>query len=291
MTAVRMIGERSRKSRKIFVSYAHPDREIARRIASELRKSGLTVWFDEWEMMHGDSIIERIDRAVSTSDFLIVLLSRSSVDSRWVQSELNAALARELQSRAITVLPVLIEDCIIPARLADKSYLDLRKDFERGLEHLVQRLSVAPEIDFTQLTPAEFEELTANILNLLGFSVEAQNSLEDRGVDIIAKLSTKDPFGARQQETWLVQTKLYRDQRVSINTLRNMLGTLASLPASHQGLIVTNSQLTSVAREFLAEEAVQLRAGLRVVDGSELTQLLLQHPELVRQYFGQGADE
>ena len=273
------------------MSYAHPDREIARRIASELRKSGLTVWFDEWEMMHGDSIIERIDRAVSTSDFLIVLLSRSSVDSRWVQSELNAALARELQSRAITVLPVLIEDCIIPARLADKSYLDLRKDFERGLEHLVQRLSVAPEIDFTQLTPAEFEELTANILNLLGFSVEAQNSLEDRGVDIIAKLSTKDPFGARQQETWLVQTKLYRDQRVSINTLRNMLGTLASLPASHQGLIVTNSQLTSVAREFLAEEAVQLRAGLRVVDGSELTQLLLQHPELVRQYFGQGADE
>src|SRR5438105_11735312 len=105
--------------RQVFLSYAQADKDIADRVADALRRAGLRVWFDAWELAQGDSIADRIDQAVRSSDLLVVLLSPRSVESKWVQTELSAALARELKDRAITVIPALIEDCAIPLSLAD----------------------------------------------------------------------------------------------------------------------------------------------------------------------------
>lgn len=52
-----------------------------------------------------------------------------------------------------------------------------------------------------------------------------------------------------------------------------------------RGMIVTNSRLTSVARDALAEWSDEPGPELRVIDGDELTTLLLRHPEIVRRYF------
>ena len=81
--------EKNQKTRKkrnqVFLSYASADREAAREIANQIRKQGVNVWFDQHELLPGDSITEVIEHAISASAYLIVLLSPNSVNSKWVQ--------------------------------------------------------------------------------------------------------------------------------------------------------------------------------------------------------------
>jgi len=281
----------SERTKQVFLSYAQDDRSVARRLAERLRAAGLRIWFDEWELTVGDSILPRIEQAVATSDLLLVLLSPRSVDSRWVQMELSSFLARELKDRAITLIPALIEDCEIPPVLAERQYLDLRKDFDKGLERLISQLQAVLYIDFSRLDGRTFEKLVGDLLLELGFSIQQTPLTRDSGFDFIASFSSRDPFGAKRQETWFVEVKLYRDQRVSVSALRQMLGYLVTSPYGSKGLVVTNSRLTSVARDFLSEASARSGNELRVIDGTELTNLLSQHPGLVERYFGRSAEQ
>lgn len=283
-------NSQSERTRQVFLSYAQDDRVVARRLAEGLKAAGLRVWFDQWELAAGDSIVSRIRQAVAATDLLLVLLSPRSVQSRWVQTELSSFLARELKDRAITLIPALIEDCEIPPVLADRQYLDLRKDFDKGLERLIDQLRALPDIDFSKLDGRTFEKLVGELLLELGFSIQQTPLARGSGFDFIASFSSGDPFGAKRQETWFVEVKLYRDQRVSISALRQMIDYLMTSPHRGKGLVVTNGRLTSVAREFLSEATARSGHELRVIDGTELTNLLSQHPGLVERYFGRSGE-
>jgi len=210
-----MESENKKKSkRQLFVSYSNEDRVVARSIAEELRRHDVHVWFNEFALAPGDSIAARMQEVISSSDYLLILLSPHSVKSPWIPYELGAAYARELSDRNVTVIPVLISDCEIPAFLASRILVDLRKDFQQGIEALVHRLNLATDIDFAKLTPRQFEELVAELLSETGFSdVETGKIAEDKGVDILAKHTSTDPFGAARDETWFVEVKFYKDSR------------------------------------------------------------------------------
>jgi Holliday junction resolvase len=282
------IEETKPRRRQVFVSYAKEDKDVARQVAEALQSAGLLVWIDAWELAVGDSIVQRIDQAIASSDILLVILSKSSVNSKWVQIELSTALSRELRDRAITVIPALIEDCDIPPLLADRPYLDLRRDLPTAIKRLVEQISSVPALDFSLLDGRRFESMVGDLLENLGFSVQRTPLTRDSGFDLIASNRTRDPFGAEKTITWLVEVKLYRDQRVSVSTLRQMLGFLMMAGGSKKGLIVTNGRLTSVARTFLSESTERTGHELRVIDGTELTNLLIQHPKVVQTYFRLG---
>ena len=40
------------------------------------------------------------------------------------------------------MIPVILDDCQVPAMLVDTKYVDLRSDFERGFRQLADALSV-----------------------------------------------------------------------------------------------------------------------------------------------------
>lgn len=126
----------------VFVSHASGDARVASRVAMGLKAFDYDTWYDDWELLPGDSIIERIEAAISEADVLLVLLSRSSVDSKWVRRELSTGLARQLSGKGVMVIPVVVEDCEIPDILADTKYVDLRADFERGFRQLADALAV-----------------------------------------------------------------------------------------------------------------------------------------------------
>lgn len=113
---------------QIFLSYASADRDVAQKIAEKLRQSNLRVWFDAYKLQAGDSLTARIQDAIMAGDYLVVLLSPDSVRSQWMKRELNASLSLELQSRTITILPVLIADGEIPSALAEIRHIDLRAE-------------------------------------------------------------------------------------------------------------------------------------------------------------------
>jgi len=57
-----------------------------------------------------------------------------------VLKELSAALMRQLRNAAIIVLPIVIEDCSIPALLADIKYADCRANHDSGFTELLEAL-------------------------------------------------------------------------------------------------------------------------------------------------------
>lgn len=117
----------------IFISYSHEDAAKVNILAANMVKKNAQVWVDTWELSVGDSIIQRIQDAITGSDALLVILSEASIKSEWCKKELSAGLIRELDEKRVVVLPVLLEDCEIPLFLRDKMYADLRTDFEAGL--------------------------------------------------------------------------------------------------------------------------------------------------------------
>jgi TIR domain/Restriction endonuclease len=275
---------------KIFLSYAQSDRFKVDQIAAALRTAGGNIWFDAWELASGDTIIERVERAVQASDVFLVFLSPASIESRWVHMELGQLLTREMNDRAITVVPVLIETCEIPPPLAGRLYVDLRDDWAMGVDRILHQIVRAPDVDLLQLDPEAFEHLARDLLLALDFSViDTAKPGRDVGVDFIATQVGSDPSNPTKTVTWMVEVKAYRQQRVSVDTVQQLLRALSSAPAGTKGLLVTNGRLTSVAREFLSDALAEAKPEIRVIDGSELKSLLLRHPDLVSRYFPSGA--
>jgi hypothetical protein len=71
--------------------------------------------------------------AIDMADFVVVVLSASSVKSSWVQHELEVAINNEITNRKVKVLPVLKDDCEIPGFLKAKRYADFRSPHRRKL--------------------------------------------------------------------------------------------------------------------------------------------------------------
>jgi len=121
---------------KVFVSYSHQDTIFVERLVADLTRNKINVWLDQWEIEVGESIIARIEEGISACDFLLVVLSKSSVDSSWVRVELDSMRMSEISAREVTVLPVLIEDCTLPPLLRTKKYADFRGDYQRAYDQL-----------------------------------------------------------------------------------------------------------------------------------------------------------
>lgn len=124
----------------VFISYSSKDRGFVSKLATDLKSKGINVWYDQWELKVGESLIRKIGDAIKSQDYLIAVLSKVSVQSAWVMKKLSAGLIKELEGRRVVVLPVVIEDCDIPTLLTDKVYADFRRDYLSGLNSLLNAL-------------------------------------------------------------------------------------------------------------------------------------------------------
>lgn len=89
-----------------FVSHASEDKAaIARPLAKELRRRGLRVWYDEFELKVGDSLSEKIDEGLARSHHGIVILSPDFFKKEWSKKELAGLTATE-EGRRNRILPV-----------------------------------------------------------------------------------------------------------------------------------------------------------------------------------------
>lgn len=128
---------------RLFLSYATDDRAFALRLATSLNQLGHTVWVDQWEIGVGDSIWSTIEAGVDAADYLIVVLSKHTRTSGWVEREVQVKYCEEIACRRTRILPVLIEDCSVPPFLRPKRFADFRVGYDIGLAQLAITLHTA----------------------------------------------------------------------------------------------------------------------------------------------------
>src|ERR1044071_3276936 len=125
---------------KVFISHSSRDKALAVRLAGDLTKAGVDIWYDQWEIKVGDSIIDKINNGLRVSDYLLIILSKASANSQWVKEELSAAKTIEIDKRGVFILPALAESCDIPPLIVSKRYADFRSDYQYGLDELLDVL-------------------------------------------------------------------------------------------------------------------------------------------------------
>ena len=103
---------------RVFVSHASEDKErFVNRFAVRLRENGVDAWLDKWEMLPGDSLVDKIfEEGLKDAQAVIVVLSRVSVEKPWVREELNAAFVKRVNTGS-KLIPVVIDDCAVPEAL------------------------------------------------------------------------------------------------------------------------------------------------------------------------------
>lgn len=130
-----------------FISHSSKDRGFVEQLARDLRGNGVQPWYDQWEMLPGDSLTQKIASAIWKNEYFVVVLSPHSTNSEWVQKELGVALTREFRERKIRVIPVLLRPCKIPPFLQDKVYADFQHKYRDGLVELLRALGSPRAID------------------------------------------------------------------------------------------------------------------------------------------------
>jgi hypothetical protein len=109
-------------------------------------------WLASEDLKIGDQFRQVIDREVHQRDKLLLVLSEHSIGSRWVETEVEAALERERQGNQTVLFPVRLDDVVMNT---DKAWAaDIRRTRHIG--------------DFRQWTnPNAYQQSLARLLRNL----------------------------------------------------------------------------------------------------------------------------
>jgi hypothetical protein len=99
-----------------FISYSHRDDDFAKRLHNDLQAKGVRCWFAPHDMKIGDKIRPTIDESIRLHDKLLLILSEHSVQSDWVEHEVEHALDLERERKKVSLFPVRIDDAIMESK-------------------------------------------------------------------------------------------------------------------------------------------------------------------------------
>lgn len=119
----------------VFVSHSSRESWIAGQMAKEVRALGAEPWVDVNDISGGDDFYEKIMEAIRGCTEAIVLISPSSVNSRWVSFEIGAVAVQN--KRVTPVLNNVTAGEMEPLRRVNA--IDLN-DFDDYLRQLKERI-------------------------------------------------------------------------------------------------------------------------------------------------------
>jgi len=97
----------------VFLNHSAKDKPVVRDVAERLRKDGLRVWFDEWEIRPGDSIPAKIEEGLERSRVLVLCMSANAFGSDWAQLESGTFRFRDPLNKERRFLPLRLDDAPI----------------------------------------------------------------------------------------------------------------------------------------------------------------------------------
>jgi hypothetical protein len=121
-----------------FISYSSADREFADGLYADLQAKAVRCWLDHEHLKIGDKIRDSIDVAIRIHDKLMVVLTKDSIASTWVEGEVEAALERERAQKRTVLFPIRLDGAIMATSVAWASHLRRTRhigDFTRWKDH------------------------------------------------------------------------------------------------------------------------------------------------------------
>jgi uncharacterized protein YjbI with pentapeptide repeats len=96
-----------------FISYSSEDQSFSERLHGDLQSKGVRCWFAPEDLKIGAEIRVGIDESIRLHDKLLLVLSETSVKSRWVEQEVETALTREREQHRTMLFPIRLDDTVM----------------------------------------------------------------------------------------------------------------------------------------------------------------------------------
>src|SRR5262249_6077427 len=121
---------------RVFLCHSSSDKSEVLKLYHRLCAEGIDPWLDEENLLPGQEWQQEIPKAVRNSDVVLICLSPTAVNKAgYLQKEIRHALdvADEQPEGRIFLIPLRLEECDIPDRLARWQWVDLfdERSYER----------------------------------------------------------------------------------------------------------------------------------------------------------------
>lgn len=264
----------------IFLSYSYNDKDIADKVREHLNIDNTETIVGYNTTIVNNNIFNELRYNIQKSDNIIVFLSKNFFESKYSMLELSEAI-NEFKMRKINIIPLIIEKCSIPTEILEFGVIDFTKSFDKGMTKIKDRLNIHQKINLENIEFKTFENIVEIFLKEYGFNVIQTNQNFDRGVDFVCEFLAKDPFGNKTKETWLVESKYYKNERLSINNIHKLYNYMkTAFPDNSKLLMITNSILNSAAMEYLEKIKKDTLTDIIVIDGPTFERLIYKRKRL-----------
>lgn len=116
------------KTYDIFLSHSSLDNDFTDKLHGLLEQAGFNVWYDEKKMTSNSHILSDLPKYIGDSEAFIVILSKNSCSSSWVQDEYGYARGLYDKKELNAIIPVVIDDCEIPGFYNNYKWIDCKEE-------------------------------------------------------------------------------------------------------------------------------------------------------------------
>ena len=110
---------------QVFISYSRSDYPYAYKLVESLKHHKVSGWMDSADISAGSATASGVRSALQGSKAMVVLVSPASLDDRWVNFELGAAIGQDLP-----IIPIIVGgdgvESEMPEWLRENELLDAR---------------------------------------------------------------------------------------------------------------------------------------------------------------------
>ena len=110
---------------KFFISYSREDQYITKKITKALQQNGVDYWIDLQDIKIGDEIRSRIKNGLENATHLILIWSKNSKNSLWVNRELD--YISSLNNLKLSTIILKLDDSPLPFNFSNHLYHQITK--------------------------------------------------------------------------------------------------------------------------------------------------------------------
>lgn len=238
----------------VALSFAGEDRRYVERVANELRKMGLKVFYDKYEQVNlwGKDLYVHLSETYSRrARFSVLFISRHYASKVWTNHERRAAQSRAFSENEGTILPARFDGTDIPGLQPTIGYVDLRELSPKKLAGMIrEKIGRFERAEFLPRFPDRVVE------HLFGSKDADRARMLQRFLAALLREADGNPDAAFRLVTLGVQ-RAFDEIRLMTGDERKVVGLLlfhscpASLPRNLHIDIELLERLTGLDRERL----------------------------------------
>ncbi len=108
----------------MFLSYRSVNRSWVLNLYDNLRQLGYKTFIDQCALTPGEFLARRLQKALGASQSGVLIWSRATADSEWVEREYNTLDALSMNKAGFRFVPIVLDGTDLPLFLKNRVYLD-----------------------------------------------------------------------------------------------------------------------------------------------------------------------